>query len=112
MIYDHYKYLNKIEPGKIPEITLTPLYVDFINRMEHCVKVHNYPQVIVNGTTTILKFNDKSKYISKLCDGDTFDIEKGILMCIAKKSGYTSKDIQRLIEKAIYQKSKDGNKND
>ena len=33
------------------------------------------PEVIVNGNTTILKFDKKEKYISKTCEEDTFDIE-------------------------------------
>ena len=65
------------------------------------------PEVIVNGNTTILKFDKKEKYISKTCAEDTFDIEKGILMCIAKKAGYTSSDLRRLVKNAKYQKVKE-----
>ena len=67
------------------------------------------PEVIVNGNTTILKFNKDEKYISKTCKEDTFDIEKGILMCIAKKAGYTSSDLRRLVKNAKYQKVKEKN---
>ena len=66
------------------------------------------PEVIVNGNTTILKFDKKEKYISKTCEEeDTFDIEKGILMCIAKKAGYTSSDLRRFVKNAKYQKVKE-----
>lgn len=65
------------------------------------------PEVIVNGNTTILKFDKKEKYISKTCEEDTFDIEKGILMCIAKKAGYTSSDLRRFVKSAKYQKVKE-----
>lgn len=71
------------------------------------VLVEKNPEVIVNGNTTILKFNKDEKYISKTCEEDTFDIEKGILMCIAKKAGYTSSDLRRFVKNAKYQKVKE-----
>lgn len=71
------------------------------------VLVEKNPEVIVNGNTTILKFNKDEKYISKTCEEDSFDIEKGILMCIAKKAGYTSSDLRRFVKNAKYQKVKE-----
>lgn len=55
-------------------------------------------RVIFNKPTTILIVGDK-KYISKAHD-EEFDEEKGLLMCLAKASGYTHANLKALLKSA------------
>ena len=56
-------------------------------------------QVYVNGDVTTLKVGDKV-YHSRPEKGEKFDLEKGILVCIAKASGYSTSDVLKLRENA------------
>lgn len=56
-------------------------------------------QVYVNGDVTTLKIGDKV-YHSRPEKGEKFDLEKGILVCIAKASGYSTSDVLKLRENA------------
>lgn len=58
-------------------------------------------KVIYNKPATILYANGK-KYISKAHCED-FDKEKGLLMCLAKASGFTHTQIKRIIANACDQ---------
>lgn len=42
-------------------------------------------KIIINEPATIILWKDGTKTVVKLKDGDTFDPEKGILLCILKK---------------------------
>jgi hypothetical protein len=53
-------------------------------------------KVIFNDKATIL-FKDGKKFVSKCDNEDTFDKEKGLLLCIAKSAGYTYEDILELL---------------
>lgn len=53
-------------------------------------------KVIFNDKATIL-FKDGKKFVSKCDNEDTYDKEKGLLLCIAKSAGYTYEDILKLL---------------
>ena len=53
-------------------------------------------KVIFNEKATIL-FKDGKKFVSKCDSEDTYDKEKGLLLCIAKSAGYTYEDILKLL---------------
>ncbi|WP_438848103.1 hypothetical protein [Anaerocaecibacter muris] len=55
-------------------------------------------RVIFNNPTTILIVNGK-KYIAK-AHNEEFDEEKGLLMCLAKASGYTHANLKALLKSA------------
>lgn len=61
-------------------------------------------RVIFNNPTTILIVGDK-KYIAKAHD-EEFDEEKGLLMCLAKASGYTHANLKALLKGAQRQTKK------
>lgn len=61
-------------------------------------------RVIFNNPTTILIVNGK-KYIAKAHD-EEFDEEKGLLMCLAKASGYTHANLKALLKSAQRQAPK------
>lgn len=58
-----------------------------------------YPEdkVIFNGKTTVL-IKDGKKYASKCKDGDAYDREKGLLLCLAQANGISYRDLQKMIE--------------
>lgn len=62
-------------------------------------------RIIFRDNTTIL-FKDGKKYIAKCCDGDTYDKEKGLLVCLAKAHGYTFNDLQEMLKGAEVQTNK------
>ena len=61
-------------------------------------------RVIFNKPATILIVGDK-KYIAKT-HNEEFDEEKGLLMCLAKASGYTHADLKNLIKSAQRQEKR------
>ncbi len=61
-------------------------------------------RVIFNDPATILIVGNK-KYVSKAHD-EKFDEEKGLLMCLAKASGYTHCDLKKLLKAAQRQEKK------
>ncbi|MCR0144230.1 hypothetical protein MKC88_10220 [[Clostridium] innocuum] len=71
-------------------LNLEPRYFDLVKRLKRdCV--------LVSDQTTILFDEDGKKHVSK-CSNEEFDIEKGIMMCLCKKHGYTYQDIRRLLK--------------
>ena len=62
-------------------------------------------KLIFRENATIL-FKGGEKYVSKCVNGDSYDREKGLLMCIAKSAGYTYKDIQEMLAQAELQTPK------
>lgn len=65
---------------------------DYIELSNTGINVNFYPpspikvkKVIYNNPATIVYFTDGSKTIVKACDGDRFDEQTGLLMCIAKR---------------------------
>lgn len=56
-------------------------------------------EVIFNPPATIL-YKDGKKYVSKCDSSDTFDEEKGLMMCLLKSCGYKYGDIKRLLKGA------------
>ena len=57
------------------------------------------PQIFVNGDVTTLKVDGKV-YHSRPEKGEKFDLEKGILVCLAKSYGWSTTDILKLKENA------------
>ena len=55
--------------------------------------------LIFNNGVTILYVNGK-KYVAKCDTEDTFDKEKGLLLCIAKSVGYKYTDIEKMLNNA------------
>ena len=72
--------------------------------LEPVIKISD--KVIFNDKATILFLNGK-KYIAKCDEEDTYDKEKGLLLCLAKSIGYGYDAIKKMIENA-----KDYNKKD
>ena len=67
--------------------------------LESIKKIEETPKVIFDGkTTTLLK--DGKKYVAKCGEGDTYDKEKGLLICLAKANGITFKDLQEMLDNA------------
>lgn len=57
---------------------------------------YNADKVIFNGNATVL-IKDGKKYVSKCKDGDTYDKEKGLLLCLAQANGISYRDLQEMI---------------
>lgn len=62
-------------------------------------------KVYINGNTVVVKFKNGDSKVAKCHPKDKFDLEKGILLCLAQENGYTYKDIAELSESAINIKS-------
>jgi hypothetical protein len=78
---------------------LDPRYFDLVKRLKKdCVLVSNQ--------ATILFDEDGKKHVSK-CSNEEFDLEKGIMMCICKKHGYTYEDIRRLLKNVEFKEVKE-----
>lgn len=62
-------------------------YFDLYKKGNHviCADSILIKRVIFNGPATIVFWNDGTKTIVKCQEGDSFDKEKGIALCIAKK---------------------------
>lgn len=67
--------------------------------------INNIKKVYINGNTVIVKFKNGDSKVAKCHPKDKFDLEKGILLCLAQENGYTYKDIAELSENAINIKS-------
>lgn len=68
----------------------------------HCFPVPEPVDVIFNGTTTIVKFADGTKTVSKPGEGETFDRYTGFMSCIVKKmfGGTTpAKKVMNMLDK-------------
>lgn len=58
-------------------------------------------KIIFNDNATIL-LKDGRRYVTKCQAGDTYDREKGLLLCLAKANGYTYNDICEMLNNAEY----------
>ncbi len=56
-------------------------------------------KLIFKGNKTIL-IKDGKEYVSKCADGDVYDKEKGLLLCLAKANGVSYDDLQKMIDGA------------
>ena len=65
---------------------------------------NNKIKVIFNNPVTVLYYKGK-KYVSKAHD-ETFDEEKGLLMCLAKANGISHLELKRILKNAQRQKNK------
>lgn len=73
------------------------------NTVKNTVKNEaNMNKLIFRDNATIL-LKDGKKYVSKCQAGDTYDREKGLLLCLAKANGYTYNDICEMLNNAEYQ---------
>ena len=78
---------------------LDPRDFDLVKRLrKNCV--------LASDQTTILFDEDGKKHVSK-CSNEEFDIEKGIMMCLCKKHGYTYQDIRRLLKNVEFKEVKE-----
>ena len=59
-------------------------------------------RIVFNNTTTVVFWPDGTKTISKLMDGDKFDPEHGVAMCIAKKLFGSHSGFKKFVEKNSY----------
>ena len=57
----------------------------------------NIKKVIFNGPATIVIWEDGSKTVVKCMEGDTFNYEAGLALCISKK--YLGKDFHKTFRK-------------
>lgn len=73
-------------------------------------KKKKLPKVVVNDKTVVLIADDGKKYFSRPEKGEKFDLEKGVLVCLAKYAGFTTSDILEIVEKAQIQPKKSKNK--
>lgn len=62
----------------IPSTTYVATAISYSKNM-------NIKKVIFNDPATIVYWGDGSKTVVKVCEGDTFDAQTGLLLCIAKK---------------------------
>lgn len=62
-------------------------------------------EIYINNGATVMKVGDKV-YKATPEKGERFDVEKGVLVCIAKYCGFSTTDILKLVEKANIQKPK------
>lgn len=69
-------------------------------------KTKNKNRALVSNQATILFDENGDKYVSK-CSNEEFDIEKGIMMCLCKKHGYTYEDIKKFLENTEYKEVKE-----
>lgn len=77
------------------------------SKREQVAPVMQNHQVFVNGNVTTLKIGDKV-YTSKPEKGEKFDLEKGILVCLAKANGYSTSDVIYLTKTAKMQSKSKG----
>lgn len=82
------------------EVKENPFY--WSKEMLEPVKDH---KLIFRDNVTILLKNGK-RYVTKCQAGDTYDREKGLLLCLAKANGYTYNDICEMLNNAEYQGEK------
>ena len=62
-------------------------------------------KVIIHDNKTIL-IDNGNKYESTCIPPDTFDLEKGIMLCLLKKYGVSYKDIEGLAKNADFRQDK------
>lgn len=62
-------------------------------------------EIYINNDVTVMKVGNKV-YKATPEKGECLDVEKGILVCIAKYCGFSTTDILKLVEKANIQKTK------
>lgn len=81
------------------------IYYSLNPREFNLVKSSKTNKVLVSNQATIFFDEYGEKYVSK-CSNEEFDLEKGIMMCLCKKHGYTYEDIRRFLNNAEYKEVK------
>ena len=66
------------------------------------VESKNVDKLIFRDNVTIL-IKDGKRYVAKCREGDTYDKEKGLLVCLAKANGISFNDLQEMLAGAEYQ---------
>lgn len=84
-------------------------WVRFDTAKKYIKKYKKAPKVIFRDNATIL-IKDGKKYVARCCDGDTYDREKGLLVCLAKANGITFDDLQEMLKSAEVQDKKQADK--
>lgn len=67
--------------------------------------LENMAEIYVNNGVTVMKVGTKV-YKATPEKGERLDVEKGVLVCIAKYCGFSTTDILKLVDKANIQKPK------
>ena len=67
----------------------------FVWSEEMLVRCHEDKVIFSDKATVLIK--DGKKYVSKCKDGDTYDKEKGLLLCLAQANGISYRDLQEMI---------------
>jgi hypothetical protein len=93
-------FLIDLKRGKMDKNIIT-------HKLEFFPKPKN---VVFNNTTTIVFWSDGTKTISKLMDGDTFDPEHGVAMCVAKKIFGSHSKLRKFVKKNGYTQENEINK--
>lgn len=62
-------------------------------------------EIYINNGVTVMKVGN-NVYKATPEKGERLDVEKGVLVCIAKYCGFSTTDILKLVEKANIQKTK------
>lgn len=86
----NYKELNIINNMYRKNVDITKL-----------VTVPNIKKVIFNNPATIVLWNDGTKTVVKCQEGETFDKEKGLAMCIVKKVLGNKSNYNNILKKYI-----------
>lgn len=82
------------------------IYYSLDPREFNLVKSSKTNKVLVSNQATIFFDKYGEKYVSK-CSNEEFDLEKGIMMCLCKKHGYTYEDIRRLLKNVEFKEVKE-----
>ncbi len=90
------RYASSQETYKLEGLEMGKVFV------EDWLEKANPDRIIFRDNATIL-IKDGKRYVAKCCDGDTYDREKGLLVCLAKAHGYTFNDLQEMLKGAEMQ---------
>ena len=95
------KYATITYIGKMFGVTYYHIDIDK-EKWKWTAEMFEVSCLIYNNNTTILYRNGK-KYKTTCLREDTFDKEKGLLLCLAKSIGFSYGDICEMVEKAKVQ---------
>ena len=69
--------------------------------------IRNIDRIIINPPATIIFWQNGNKEVVKCMEGDTYDVEQGIAMCLLK--GMLSEDGYRSLKKMMHSKHEEHN---
>lgn len=90
--YNHYKSYNIYYPDDLMKHKL-PGSITYLDENKH-IKEAYIKQVLYNNPATVVFWSDDTKTVSKIHEGDTYNPETGLVLCILKKAqGKCLKDL-------------------